>query len=271
MTYQDFEFSQHDGSPVYGYEFTSSGVFYRLTSAERTVSINSNDFTPHPISHGPIRGGTQNDDNLDMEITMRTSHTMIQTHAFGIAPPQLSVTIYRFHQGSNPATEFIKAWVGKVTSYSVSGDTTRVRVPSIFTLILNAEIPNVFWQAPCNHVLYDVRCKVNPASFSANTTVASITNDKTIVVANDGFPDTALRAGELIDNTTGERRTVVDNVANVITVVYPFARINVGDSVTVRRGCDHAFNGDCLTVFNNQINFGGVPFLPAINPFDGTL
>ena len=270
--YLTAEQSQHDAAPVYGYKFVGTHETWLMTSTELQVTIDGLDYDPTEISHGAIKSGTQDDDNLDLEITLPASHAMVQAYAFGLAPPRLDLTLYRVHQGTNFATDFAKIWVGRITAYSISGKNAKLRVPSIFVLMLQGDIPNVNFQPPCNNVLYDTRCKVNPATHTTSTTVTVITDDTTIEVAADGFPDTDLRAGGIINTTkNSERRTIVDNVANVITFVYPFSDIEVGDSLDLRRGCNHAFTGDCLNVFANTINYNGCPFVPQSNPYDGEL
>ena len=270
--YTDTEASQHDGAPVYGYQFIGTFDTWRLTSSELAVTIDSQVYDTEEISHGAIRSGTQDDDNLDLEITLPMTHALVQAYAFGISPPKLNLTVYRVHQGTNFATDFAKIWVGRVTAYSITGKFAKLRVPSIFVIMLQNEIPNVYFQPPCNNVLYDERCKINPASHTVSTTVTVITDDHTIEVAADGFPDTDLRAGEVVNTTKqSERRTIVDNVGDVISFVYPFSNIEVGDSIDLIRGCDHAYASDCITVFANGINFSGVPFPPQSNPYDGEL
>ena len=273
-TYTDTEYSQHDGAPVYAYKFVGTFDTWYLTSAELPVTVDSSPepYEPTAITHGAVRGGTQDDDNLDLEITLPASHEMVQAYAFALSPPSLHLTMYRVHQGTNFATDFAKVWLGDVTGFSVTGKEAKLRIPSIFVVMLQAEVPNVYWQPPCNNVLYDARCKVNPALHNSTTTVTAIVDDNNVEVAADGFADEELRAGEIVDTTkNSERRTIVDNVANVITFVYPFTNIEVGDSIELRRGCNHAYNGDCITVFNNGVNYSGIPLLPPSNPFDGEL
>jgi hypothetical protein len=43
----------------------------------------------------------------------------------------------------------------------------------------------------------------------------------------------------------------------------------IGDEVTVSPGCAHT-QAVCNDVYSNGENYGGFPFMPRKNPFDGT-
>lgn len=265
-TYTDTEDSSHDAAPVEGFKFTGTYDNYYYTSADQDETIAGNLYTAVPIKRNAIRSGSQNDDSLDLELEVPSDLQLVRDYGYGITPPELVLEVVRYHRGTNPATDFAVVWKGPVTSFSTTGKLTKIQVPSIFTVALQGELPNAYFQNPCNHVLYDVRCKVDPNSYKQATTITAVTDETTIEVADDGFADEYLRAGEFYNVTKNERRTIVDNVANVITVSFPFFNPVVGDSVELFAGCDHGYQ-TCINKFNNSLNYGGFPFVPADNPF----
>ena len=271
--YDDTEASVASGAPLEGYEFIGTTTTYRYTPAAQNQDIAGFTFETLPgIDRGGIKSGSQNDDGLDMAIEMPVDTPLIQDYAFDSALPDLTFTLYRVHRGDNPLTEFVKYWVGEATNFTVDGGVGKCRVPNIFTVVMGVQIPNVYYMGPCNNVLYDVRCGVNRASFSTTTTVATVIDDTNFTVVDDGFADSFLRAGECINTSKTERRSIVDNVANLITVTYPYSNLEVGDSIEMAAGCNHAYGGDCsVTKFNNQRKYVGFPFLPGINPHQGEL
>jgi len=267
--YTDKEYSPTSGLPIEGFEFAApNNVFYRYTSSEVERVINGQSFIPISIERGAVKSGTHEDDNLDLQISMPVSTPLIQLYAFDISPPSLIMTLYRYHIGTAAATDWIVLWKGKVTSFTISGQLALLRVPSVFTSFLGGAIPNRYYQAQCNHILYDSRCKVVRASFKTTTTVASIVDRNTIVVVNDGFADGFLSAGDFINNRTGERRTIVNNIFNTVSIVFPFHDVLVGDSVELSAGCPHSALA-CKNKFNNILNYGGFPYIPTDNPFKG--
>lgn len=269
--YTDTEASPHDGAPVEGYTFTGTFQTYRYTSADQNETIGGFVYTAIPIERDVVRSGTQNDDSLDLELTLPANIQMVLDYAYSVSPPDLVLEIFRYHRGTNPATDWAKIWKGPVTGFSVSGEEAKIQVPSIFSIALSAEVPSVYSHNPCNHVLYDSRCGVAKDALTQKiTTVTAIVDENTITVADDGFADNYLRAGEIINLTRGERRMITDNVADDISFAFPFYDIQVGDSIELLVGCDHVYS-TCKTKFNNGPKFTGFPFTPGDNPFQGEL
>ena len=180
--------------------------------------------------------------------------------------------IYRYHEDDDPALNWAIVWRGEVSGFSVSGRKAKIRIPSTFENALNSSMPDVFYQNPCNHILYDDRCKVVKATFTQVTDITVISaNGLTITVTDDGFADAVLAAGDLFIPNKKEHRLMLSNVANVLTINFPFFNAEVGDQVQLFAGCDHAYQGHCKTKFANTVNFGGFPYVPSENPFEGTL
>lgn len=267
--YEDRELSTHDGSPVEAYKFTGTFKNYYYTSAELGVTISGQVYTSALISRKAIQTGTQEDSNLALELTLPFDLPLVIDYAFSTSPPDLTLEVLRYHEGSDPASDWIVAWKGRVTSFSTSGHIVKAQVPSIFSITLQGSIPSVYYHNPCNHVLFDDRCKVTKASYQQDTTV-TVVDDTTITVAADGFADGVLAAGEIHNTTKGERRMIVSNVADVLVVNFPFFEIEVGDSVSLFVGCNHSLT-TCKAVFNNSVNFGGFPYVPTDNPFEGEI
>jgi hypothetical protein len=168
-------------------------------------------------------------------------------------------------------TKYATFWTGLVRGFDISGRRAKIQVPSIFSLALQNEAPNVYFQTPCNHTLYNSHCGVNRADhvFSAVVqAVASLAISLTLepTTAND------LRAGEIVNLRNGERRLILSNSGTTINIGYPFVDILAGDNVQLARGCDHGGrNGDCKIKFDNYINFGGHEDIPPDNPFEGDI
>lgn len=268
-TYEDFERSAHDGAPVECYKFMGSFRTYRYTSAESEQVVNGETYAPAPVKRGQVKAGTQSDDTLSLDIELPFNTDVVRDYAYAESPPSLTVEVYRVHRGSDPAVEWALYWKGKATSFTVENWTAKIRVPSIFARALQGDLPNVYWQAPCNHVLYDSRCKVSRAAHTINTTVLTV-GSTAFDVGSDGGVDNALKAGEAVCIRTGERRLIMGNTAGTIYINYPFVDLREGDDVQLVDGCDHSFT-TCGAKFANKTNFGGHPYIPADNPFSGEI
>lgn len=269
-TYEDFEASAHRGEPVECYKFMGTFRVYRYTSAEVEQTVNGETYDPAPIKRSTVRAGTQSDDSLSLDISLPFNVDVVRDYAYAESPPSLTVEVYRVHRGSDHATEWALYWKGKATAFSVDGRVAKVRVPSIFSRALQGDLPNAYWQAPCNHVLYDSRCKILRGAHTISTVVLGGIGTTAFNVASDGGVANALKAGEAIVGRTGERRLIMANLAGTITINYPFVDLREGDDIDLVDGCDHSFT-TCKAKFANEINFGGHPYIPADNPFSGEL
>jgi uncharacterized phage protein (TIGR02218 family) len=267
--YEDIERSAGEGQPVECYKFLGSFRTYRYTSAETEQVINGETYEPAPIQRGTVKAGTQSDDTLSLDVKLPFNTDVVRDYAYAESPPSLTVEVYRVHRQSDHATEWALYWKGKATSFTVEDWVATIRVPSIFARALQGDLPNVYWQAPCNHVLYDSRCKISRPAHTINTTVVAV-GHTAFEVASDGGVDNALKAGEAVVIRTGERRLIMGNTAGTITINYPFVDLRDGDDVQLVDGCDHSYT-TCGAKFANKINFGGHPYIPADNPFSGEI
>lgn len=264
--------------PVEAYTFTGSFKTYRYTSYERQITVDGQPHIPAPISRGAVKAGDHTQDQLDVEVTLPVTLEVVQDYAFLTSPPKLRMVLTAFDRDvsnmyvtqASPGTPGgVILWSGTVAAFSVTDRLARVRVPSNFTRALQTVVPSVFYQNPCNHVLYDSRCKVLETNFETITNVTSI-NNEVIEVTDDGRADNFLNAGSIQNRRTLERRLILTNIGNVITMNLPFTSVRVSDEVRLLAGCDHSFT-TCRDKFSNFRNYGGHPFIPFNNPFEGRI
>lgn len=267
MAYQDEETGLTTGRPIELYKFSGTFNNYNLTSYNLPIVSNGTTFTPIAIDRNKLKVATQEQTENALEITMPFDHPLVTEYAYQNAPPNLNFELIRCHETDYNDT--ITMWAGRVTAFTVEGRLAKLKVPAIMSYALNGNAPTPRYQAPCNHVLYDQRCGVDPALHQHVTTITQVTGNIIRVASYPWLPTDAV-AGQMI-TTPGEQRMIISVVANDITLTYPFANVSVGDSVTLRKGCDHAFEGDCKTKFSNGARFGGFPIVPTRNPFTSTL
>lgn len=267
MTYESSEVSQHSGKPVELFKYIGTYQNFYYTSNTTEVEFQGPDdiapnlYVPIPMKRSQVNVGTQNDDNAEITIDMPVTVDLVAIYGFQISPPDLFLIVYRQH---NPG-EYVRYWGGPVDNINVVRGTASIRVPSRLAQALSADFPNVYYQGPCNHSLGDARCGVDMAAHELTTTIDAIAG-KAITVDSIGTLDGKLIGGEAL-LLSGERRMIISQAANVVTVNYPFAGAAVTDDIVLSEGCDLAFAGDCGTKFSNQERFGGMPFIPPKNVF----
>jgi uncharacterized phage protein (TIGR02218 family) len=266
MSYEDFDNSPAAGAPIEVYKFVGELGEYHYTSCNEIVTVNGETYIPLPaLTRTAIEVSSLLDSPQTLDITMPVTTDLALLYNFLKMPITLIVEIRSVHRGSNFATDWRLEFQGTIVSFPVSNNFATCRVQSVIQGGLNQQLNQITFQTPCNHEVYDEHCTLNEADFTTSSTVTNI-KDNVITVANDHNADHALIVGKLRNQRTGETRTIVDNVANVITVGYGFLDIELGDTVDLIIGCDNAYS-TCLTVFNNLLNFGGFMFLPSTNPY----
>lgn len=267
MAYQDDETSLTDSRPVELYQFVGTYNSYFFTSSAQPVTSNGQTYDPIPIGRNKFRVGTQEQVENALEVSMPFDNQMVTEYAFQNAPPDLALTLRRAHETDHNDT--VTLWSGRVTAFSVEGRKAKLKIPALFSYVLQGNAPTPRFQSPCNHILYDVRCGIDPALHQHVTTVVSVTG---LIVEVASFPwaDGTATAGVMF-TPSGEQRMVMSNTVLDVTISYAFSNLSIGDTVTLRKGCDHAFEGDCKNKFANGPRFGGFPIVPARNPFTSTL
>jgi len=268
MAYDDYEESVQDSAPIEAYKFVGSFKTYYYTSADSQQLVAGQPYLPITVTRSKVKAGTHEDSNLSLDLELPFDLDVVQDYAYAEVPPRLELTVYR----RQPDNSFAVFWQGVVRGFDVTDRTAKIKVPSVFSLALQGEMPNVHFQTPCNHILYDEHCRVSRAANTFTEVVQAYGGGVEFSVT--GIPTTAddLRAGEAVNMRNGERRIILSNVGSVVTIGYPFVDLQPGDEIELTRGCNHrGRNGDCVAKFNNYINFGGFEDIPPDNPFSGEL
>jgi uncharacterized phage protein (TIGR02218 family) len=267
MSFDSFETSAASGAPIEVFKFVTASETYRYTNHTENITVNGELYFPAAVVREDIKTGTQLDDTHEINLNMAYDLPLIQNNAYTKSSPSILVTVRRVHLGSNLATDSIVLWVGRVSGFSVTDKLAKVKIASYFSTALRGNIPGVHYQNNCNHVLYDGRCKVLQGGFQTFSAITVISGND-ITVTNDGVADGLLVAGIVTLQRTGESRMVINNLSNVITLASSFPEAVLGDSVIMIQGCDHSF-ATCGTKFSNTLNYGGHPYIPGLNPFQG--
>lgn len=247
-----------DSQPVELYEFVTPYQTYRYTSDKITQSVSGNSYEPIAgLTRSNFKIGTQDDDRDEIKVSMPVSTQVAQDWGFEATPPELKMTITRIDRaGGSP----VPLWVGPVNSINIKKNIAEFRCLTRFSNILQDNLPTLMVQNQCNHVLFDSRCKVSRAANSFTANVTNVNGREITLDVAGPFADSRLISGEVLVLSTGERRTIVSKSGTLVTVNYAM-NVNVSDSVELASGCDHGWFSDCVNLYNNQVNYGGFPFL----------
>lgn len=269
MTYSEKDQSADEGAPVRFYEFRALTRNYRYTNdAEPQVFLGST-YQPINIEDTSLEVGPASGSVRSFNVVVPFDCDLAEDFGGVTMPDKLEITAYRVHRGEDWTTEYKTLWQSKVIGITRQGRQLALICVGIAQSALTSNMNSVYYQQSCNHRLFDERCKVSKAANTAISTVVEI-GPSAVEVQDDGWDDHGLRAGTLVNNRTQEQRLILDNVANIVTIGFPFYDILPGDEVQLIRGCNHSFS-ECGVKFSNIANYGGYPYVPDRNPFNGGL
>lgn len=268
MTYAAIETSVQSGRPVELYEFLNGATAYRYTSADGDVSYGGNTYSAVPIARGAIEA-TSETVRLALEITCARDLPVLDL--FSLMPPSeiISVTVRRLHAGDGEA---ITLWMGRILDVALNPASAEIHCESVYTSLKRVGLRRLY-QKECPHVLFEGECALNRATFAASKTVSTTVGTAITLAAMGAFADGYFAGGYLEwESTTGyfERRAIRSQVGGVVTIGFPLPGLAAADTVTIYPGCDHTL-ATCIAKFANGLNYGGMPYWPRKNPFDGTI
>jgi uncharacterized phage protein (TIGR02218 family) len=267
MTFATYELSEDQGAPVLLFDFFVGVAHWRYTTADRPITFSAVPFAPAAISAGSINQGN--------EIKKKTLAVTIPSNlpvalVLQTFPPSgdFMLTITAIHQ-TDPDLQGFVVFVGRVISQSQAGAVITMNCEPAMTGVKAVGLRRRY-QLNCAHVLYGVGCTLTPSSFVVASAVSAVAG--TTVTCAGLTPPAGLKFdGGYIEWDSGlgylERRSINKAVGAVLTLAYGSPELAPGLAVNVYPGCDHS-TAAC-TAFGNILNYGGQPYIPAVNPLVG--
>jgi uncharacterized phage protein (TIGR02218 family) len=274
MTYDAFERSEYSGTPVELYHFACGTQNWYLTDSDA-------DFIFAGITYSAGWAIERSEPELSKETT-RASLKI--TSAIDMPVPWLYragapwdsvwVTVLRAHRGD---TQSVLLWQGRVKGviFHLSKGEAEINCDPIAVSVGKTGFRQNCGPQ-CNKQLYSTRCGMSEALFS-NAAVITGIDPTGLIITSATFGTRAnnfFKLGELYVNALGARMQIVAHTGNNITLRRPIIGLVLGMAVRGIAGCDHVWKlsggvtyGDCITKFNNGINFLGFPFIPTKNPY----
>jgi len=269
MSYEAFEISEQDGSPVELYEFHTENFSYYYTSSESSIVVDGNTYTSEPIDRTDIELSVEQPRNA-ITLKVRRDHPVAEL--FRVTPPDSSIglIVKRTHRGDSEVAVY---WVGRVLNAMWEGTSTATLTCEPASISMNRNGLGRYYQIPCPYALYNESdCKVDRNSFATATTVTAKSGVTVTVAAKNGAHPYPGGFIEYVDGSPGitERRMIVGVSGLVFTLARPFSSaLIIGSAISLFPGCDHTIT-TCDSVFGNKLNYGGFAYMPTKNPFKGS-
>lgn len=265
MTYDASESGHQSGSPVELYLYARGEQVWRFNSGDADIVFEGDTWTAAVIQRSPIETTAEQARNA---LTTTVARDFEVADLFRISPPTdvISLTLYRYHR-SDVDEEAAVIWMGRVLNVEWSGSQARMNHEPI-SLSLSRTGLRRLYQRSCPHVLYGTACGIDKADHAHACEVTAIDGVNLTVDSLESKP----YAGGFVEfEVTGgnlERRFIRRVSGLTLILSQPFQDLEVSDTVTVYPGCDHTM-ATCNTTYANLANYGGQPFIPSKNPFDG--
>jgi uncharacterized phage protein (TIGR02218 family) len=262
VSFESRELSEYSGQPIVMVHILAGGTAYTYTPNDIEATHLSLTYTRLPgLEIGNIEQGMDDVQN-EIKITVPRDNPVAQLFS-GILPVvSPEVTIYARHFGDS---ETISTWQGQIAAVDFRGNVAELRCASLLSLLKATGLRYTFSRR-CQHQLYAVdTCKVNPASYSAAGTVASITGNVINVAVASAQADTYYSAGMVKRTSTNEIRFITGHTGANLTLYAPFDGLAVSEAVQIFAGCDHTLH-TCASKFSNSVNCGCWPAVPLRNP-----
>lgn len=244
------------------------------------VTFNAETYIPLPVDREAIVI-SQSLDRAVLAINL--PHNSIIAQQYRLYPPvvPVTVTIFRGQEGEDTP---IPIWVGRVIWGDFQSDLSiRLECEPITTGFKRVGL-HLHYQHICPHVLYEIKTCAADKGQNTLTRQAIEVNGTQITVP--GHYDSSLTVNGAPFRTAGgviewerdgvtHKRTVYrsqaitgpgGNPATVFTLIGSVEGVlEESTQISVVRGCARTLN-ECVTAFDNAINFGGFPFIPSDDP-----
>lgn len=270
MTFEASEESEYSGSPVELYTITNGFETVTYTSADENKILGATEYEAIPLKRNAVQGGT---DFAKTVLTFTTTRNVDFFKQYITAPPArvVNVTVKQYHD-SDPDKEQVIIWIGRLVDVKNTEKEVIVRCEPLHTALRRTGLRRLF-QKGCPHVLYGTSCKANINNYNFPADLTSVINGIDLVSPDFVLHGQTYFLGGFLEfvNAIGntERRFIVDHNGANIRINLPIVGLSSASTVKVYAGCNHIIQ-TCSDKFSNVNNYGGFPYMPEKNPFDGT-
>lgn len=264
MTYQAFETSPHAGSPIELYEFVQGAQVWRYTSRGADVVALGQTWTASAIERDAIEQAAEmNRSGIDLRFAR--GHAFAAQFVGYAADVVTTVTIYRGH-GGDPDGQFEAYWKGRVAAARADGGEITLECESVFTSLRRPGL-RARYQRSCRHALYGAACTLDPEAFAVAGLVTAVSG-AAVSVDSAALQASGWYLGGMLRGPDGDLRLVAGHAGAQLTLSRPIEGLEVGHAVQIYPGCSRDL-ATCENKFDNLDNYGGMPWIPVVNPFGG--
>lgn len=260
MTWLTIAKSVQEAAFVELYTFVRGSETWRYCSAAYDITYGGFIYVASSVK----RGKTKQTDDM-FKSTLEFTFPLSSSFAiYYIRYPSVQVTSVSVMRGFGSG-EFVNWWSGRIIGGRVSKNEITIECEPIFTSMKRPGLRKVY-EVTCRHVLYEGECRVDRSAFARFVEITDITGN-VVTVNNMVGVDANWFNGGMIVSLSLKRYYIAKHVGSELSI-FLNPELAVGDSITIYPGCDFIF-ATCKDKFDNGINFGGFPWMPDVNYYEG--
>lgn len=274
MSFDTIETSVDDGQPLELVQFTYLTNNWYFTTSESPVVYEGNTFSPLPFKHSDIAPSAEVSKS---QITIGVPKDCPVGELFRAQSPAGLVTVTIFAKHAQDAQ--VKAiWKGRVINAEWQEPWLNLTSESVFSSLQRVGLRRNY-AVQCPHTVYsqgEGLCNVNKESFRSDYVVTTISGLTVFCEDADGVAVDRFAGGEVTwthatDGYLVRAMIKSNDGAGNFTLLFPPQGLALGAAIHAYPGCDHDLDSpNGCPKFGNQINYGGQPFIPKKNPFNGS-
>lgn len=230
------------------------------TASDAPVVHNSETYTPVALS----RSDPESSNELSKaDLTVTASLHNATARRWMVSSLDSLITLTVFSKEDNDVTV---VWKGRLVSMKPSDATIELLLESIFTSLRRPGLRQKY-QRVCPHVLYGKGCNLDKAGFAVAGTATAVNGASMTISAASSYPAGYFTYG-MLETAGGVFRMIASHSGSSIVLIRPVDFAG-NFNVNIYPGCDRTIN-TCNDKFSNKNNFGGFPYIPLKNPFNGS-
>lgn len=271
MTYLEMEETGQDADPMHLLMFERTEGTYRYAISSIDLTIDGVTWVASGFGMSEL---VLTDELMKAVLSFKfpLEHSFSQLFLADQQEQRTSATLFRLYL-SDPDQEVVAYWKGRVTSAKPNGEVMSIECEPIFTSLRRPGL-RARYQKTCRHAVYSLRCGLNREDFAEVLTCTVAAGRNYTVTGADAFADDYFTGG-IMKSPDGTTKHIIGHIGTLIKTTHiaesliDDVAINGLATVTLYPGCNK-LTTTCKNKFNNLLNNGSFPYIPAKNPIGGT-
>ena len=259
------------------YRFVEGALVWTATSSDSDEAHGGETYISSTIGRDEVEQKNELC-RANLTVTVSIDNEMGRRWLRNVVDCVVSLTVF-----TKEDSNVVVAWKGRLSAVKPEVSTIKLVFESIFTSLRRPGLRQRY-QRSCPHVLYGRGCNLDKEDWAITGQVIDVQSTQVVMPIAATYPDGYFTAG-MIEAPNGTLRFITGHSGQNLTLIrqlddlsesfansgygFNYGNFYGGISARIFPGCDRV-KETCNSKFSNLPNFGGFPFIPLRNPFDGS-